>query len=201
MKNPEELHYYCTFDANTGEKLGGYILEFQKVPPEAISVSYNDFKLYNSSNYWRYDWDEKKPVYVDRIMTMTFEELKARAKEIINQNTEKAITAGFTAYIQGQYVKFDSDLEAQVTYSNNFNDSVANPEGTWQARGYVNGAGEKSILTLNATDMATIQTACTTFVNAAKKKGWEEQAYVDNGSLLLDDLRSFVRKLEKEARN
>lgn len=45
MKNPEELHYYCTFDANTGEKLGGYILEFQKyrLKPSVLAITILNF--------------------------------------------------------------------------------------------------------------------------------------------------------------
>lgn len=78
-----KLEYYCTFDPNTGIKTGGYIAGVQQVPVDAVRVSFNDFKLYSSSSRYRYDWDNKKPIYVnDTLSEIPIETLVCRALEL-----------------------------------------------------------------------------------------------------------------------
>lgn len=81
----DKLEYYCTFDPNTGIKTGGYIAGVQQVPVDAVRVSFNDFKLYSSSSRYRYDWDNKKPIYVnDTLSEIPIETLVCRALELNN---------------------------------------------------------------------------------------------------------------------
>lgn len=195
--NTENREYYCTFDPNSGRKTGGYIAGIQEVPVDAVRVSYTDFKLYARSSRYRYNWDTKKPLYInDTLLEIPIKELRERALELNDLITKRNITSGFLYSVRGTMVCFDSSMESQSTYQNNCITASVHPELTWTVRGVQQGLSEKSEFTLSGTEMAELLAACTKHIDDAKKAGWEEQSYIKDPTRTIEELQVYVAKQE-----
>lgn len=193
-----KLEYYCTFDPNTGIKTGGYIAGVQQVPVSAVRVSFNDFKLYSSSSRYRYDWDTKKPIYVnDTLREIPIETLVRRGLELNDIITKNDITSSFTFKVGAQLVSFDNSLESQTTY--NLFSTAANTkaDATFEVRGIPSGLSDKQVFKLNAEQMQRLASASGEHVSAAKAKGWEAQAYINDPRRTIEELQTYVLKLEE----
>ena len=187
-----KLEYYCTFDPNTGIKTGGYIAGVQQVPVDAVRVSFNDFKLYSSSSRYRYDWDNKKPIYVnDTLSEIPIETLVCRALELND------IISPFIFKVGNQQVSFDNSLESQTTYNLFSTMASVNPNDTFEVRGTPSGLSDKQVFTLNADQMKSLASASGEHVSEAKAKGWEAQTYIKDPKRTIEELQTYVLRLEE----
>lgn len=193
-----KLEYYCTFDPNTGIKTGGYIAGVQQVPVDAMRVSFNDFKLYSSSSRYRYDWDNKKPIYVnDTLSEIPIETLVCRALELNNIITKNDITSPFMFKVGNQQVSFDNSLESQTTYNLFSTMASVNPNDTFKVRGTPSGLSDKQVFTLNTDQMKNLASASGEHVSEAKAKGWEAQTYIKDPKRTIEELQTYVLRLEE----
>lgn len=193
-----KLEYYCTFDPNTGIKTGGYIAGVQQVPVDAMRVSFNDFKLYSSSSRYRYDWDNKKPIYVnDTLSEIPIETLVCRALELNNIITKNDITSPFMFKVGNQQVSFDNSLESQTTYNLFSTMASVNPNDTFEVRGTPSGLSDKQVFALNADQMKGLASASGKHVSEAKAKGWEAQTYIKDPKRTIEELQTYVLRLEE----
>lgn len=193
-----KLEYYCTFDPNTGIKTGGYIAGVQQVPVDAVRVSFNDFKLYSSSSRYRYDWDNKKPIYVnDTLSEIPIETLVCRALELNDIITKNDITSPFMFKVGNQQVSFDNSLESQTTYNLFSTMASVNPNDTFEVRGTPSGLSDKQVFTLDADQMKGLASASGKHVSEAKAKGWEAQTYIKDPKRTIEELQTYVLRLEE----
>ena len=194
IKDPAEYTYYCLFDPTTGKRLGSYVEGIHKIPTDAIKVSYNDFMLYASSPNWRYDWDKKEPVFVDARYELNLKELREEACLRSQKQTKKDIESGVSVDFGGDLgiVKFDSDLETQVTLMLDLNQGIDYPDKKWVVRGYIQGSADKAVLELNKEQIMKLSIALTDHVNAAKQRGRERAEYINSTSRTVEELYTFV---------
>ncbi len=194
VKDPAEYTYYCLFDPNTGKRLGSYVEGIHKIPTDAIRVSYNDFMLYASSPNWRYDWDKKEPVFADARYELNLKELREEACLRSQKQTKKDIESGVSVDFGGSLgiVKFDSDLETQVTLMLDLTQGIEYPDKRWVVRGYVQGSADKAVLELNREQIMQFSAVLTDHVNNAKQRGRERIAYINSPSRTVEELYNFV---------
>lgn len=185
-------HYFCLFDATSGECQGSYIQEYQTVPPEAVELSKNDFVLVSRDHNWVYDWDTKKIVYKTWLERASAKELCERAQEIVREETKAKILEGFVVKLKDSYIIFNCELEDQINLNTYYNESIANPDRTWQLRGHYQQNPLRQLFTLDAEEIKQVQNACSKYIDEVRRIGWKEQEYVTAESRTPDELRTYI---------
>ena len=169
-----------------------------QVSNNAVRVSFNDFKLYSSSSRYRYDWDSKKPIYVnDTLSEIPIETLVCRALELNDIITKNDITSPFMFKVGNQQVSFDNSLESQTTYNLFSTMASVNTNDTFEVRGTPSGLSDKQVFTLNADQMKGLASASGEHVSEAKAKGWEAQTYIKDPKRTIEELQTYVLRLEE----
>lgn len=185
-------HYFCLFNATSGECEGSYIQEYQVVPPEAVEVTRNDFILVSKDHNWIYDWDAKKIVYKSWLQRASMTELRTRAQELVKEDTRNKITSGFAVKLKDTYIIFECELEDQINLNTYYNEAIANPDRTWQLHGRYQQNPTKFLLTLSADEIKTIQNACSKYIDELRRSGWEKQDYVTSEARTPEELQNFI---------
>lgn len=185
-------HYFCLFDSTSGECKGSYIQEYQTVPPEAVEVTKNDFVLISKDPNWVYNWDTKAIEYKTWLQRATMEELRTRAQALIREDTKAKILEGFVCKLKDSYIIFNCELEDQINLNSYYNESLANPERTWQLRGHYQKSSDRLIFTLNAEEIKLVQNACSKYIDEIRRDGWKDQEYVLSSERSIDELRQFI---------
>lgn len=102
----------------------------------------------------------------------------------INAWTQQAITGGFTSTCIGVPVRFDSDVDTQITMQgialNATSDRFATeyPQGC-PCRGYAEGSDTKSVYMLTGEQVLGFCADLSLHIGACKQRGWELQAAVN----------------------
>lgn len=187
-------HYFCLFDATSGECQGCYIQEYQTVPPEAVELSKNDFVLVSRDHNWVYNWDTKTIEYKTWLQRASLVELRCRAQEIVREETRAKILAGFVVKLKDSYIIFNCELEDQINLNTYYNESIDNPDRTWQLRGRYQKNPERHLFTLNAEEVKLVQNACAKYIDEIRRDGWKEQEYVTSQERTPEELQNYIVK-------
>ena len=121
---------------------------------------------------------------VVEIPAQTFNELKTIKLTQIDEWTAAKITGGFVSSASGEPVRYDSDLETQVTMQGialNVNTEQFNekyPIGC-PVRGYKDGEKEKTIQYLSASQVLQWMADLSIHIGDCKQAGWKKQAEVE----------------------
>lgn len=111
-------------------------------------------------------------------------ELKQAKLSEVNHWTEQKIIGGFVSNASGQPVKYDSDVDTQITMQGiciNVNTPLfaeKYPDGC-PVRGYAEGKTTKDIFMLNAEQVLKWQADLSMHIGQCKQAGWELQAKVN----------------------
>lgn len=198
MASEKQFTYYCLFDPTTGEKLGGYVEGVHaNIPTDAIRVSKNDFILYASDSNWRYDWDNKAPIYVPPIANINLKVLRKECLERSNKITEREITAGVSVVIPrlGR-ARLDTDRDTQLTFLAIANNASDNIDKKFSIRMYLEGEMEKSTHEVDFEAIRVISNAMTDHIMGAKARGSERRDYICDVTRSVEELLTYYSNLK-----
>ena len=193
MAKKNELTYYCLFDPNTGDRLGGYIEGVNKIPENAVKVTKNDFELYAASPNWKYDWDKNEPKYVHPTPpVVTTDDLRKQALEKSEIETANTIVSGFLVNIKATTVRVDSEITDQVNYNTYAAAASIDPEYTCIIRGCILGHYGKTEFLLTGEEIMLVQRECAEHINDARKAGWERKAWINDPKRTFEELQKYL---------
>lgn len=128
---------------------------------------------------------------VVEIPAQTFNEFKTIKLTQIDEWTAAKITGGFVSSASGEPVRYDSDLETQVTMQG----IALNVETPLFAekypigcpvRGYKDGEKEKTIQYLSASQVLQWMADLSIHIGTCKQEGWKKQSEVNSATSLFD---------------
>lgn len=120
----------------------------------------------------------------EKINNPPLEELKAKKRIELDALTGQKITGGFNMPIGDKTVRFDSDIETQITMqgiainANTDDFKIKYPDGA-PVRGIPEGKTEKEILMLDGPSIIKFCANLSEHIGQCKQRGWELQQAVD----------------------
>lgn len=121
---------------------------------------------------------------VVEIPAQTFNEFKTIKLTQIDEWTAAKITGGFVSSASGEPVRYDSDLETQITMQgialnvNSEQFAEKYPTGC-PVRGVADGQNSKSVFWLNPSQVMKWMADLSMHIGGCKQEGWKKQAEVE----------------------
>lgn len=193
MTKKNELVYYCVFDPNTGDRLGGYIEGVNRIPENAVKVSKNDFLLYAANPNWKYNWETNEPIYIRPVAdALSIDDLRKKALDKSQVDTANAITAGFITNLKATVVRLDSEITDQLNYNTYAAAAANDTQYSCNVRGCVSGNHGKTEFRLTAEEAIHVQRECAAHIDECRKAGWERQAWITDLKRTPDELKEYL---------
>ena len=124
----------------------------------------------------------------------TLEELKTKKLRKLSSLTAAKITGGFTSSATGQEVKYDSDMDTQVTMQgievNAEQIDTVYPTGV-PVRGYVGDSDAKTIQYVSGEQVKQWLADLSMHIGTCKQWGWEKQAEI-NACGTIEELEKII---------